>query len=79
MRKVLHIHCSGLLGDRAFNQWSSTEKMVFKRAFIGDTEKTLHVHSSGLQQDSFKSVEFFLEMGICTTLTTNILHQYLNQ
>ena len=39
---AVHVHCSGLLGDRAPCQYDSfSEKMVRKRPFISDTGRSL--------------------------------------
>ena len=53
LRKILHIHCSGLLGNRALSQYEDfPQKMVLKRTFSVTLGKTAqHFHCSGLQRD----------------------------
>ena len=56
---ALHIHCLGLLGDRALSHYDSLSgKMVLKRPSISDTGKALavHIHCLGLLVDTFELV-----------------------
>ena len=51
---ALHIHCSGLLGDRALSQYDIfSSKMVLKRPFLSDPGEAsvLHVHCSCFMGD----------------------------
>ena len=37
---LLHVHCLGLLGDRALGQYGSfTQTMILKRPFVSDTRE----------------------------------------
>ena len=52
--KTMHVHCSGLLGDRDLSQYVSfTQKVVWERPVVTDNgqDSALHVNHSGLLGD----------------------------
>ena len=64
-RSAVHLNCSGLPGDRAFEQIIFSWKMVLKRQFIGETveDSTLYIESPCLLGDNTHLIDtiFLLE------------------